>query len=351
MNDTPFFTQLAEFSRRLLTQQHLPGTGSPWGVERAGAHPKGAVLHYTADSNMQSVLRWFCDPDKASQASAHVVVGQRRYDWAEGFDYDLPLVKALPVTVVQCRPPRSTAWHATWANAMTYGLELINTGEIRGKEGAYYWWPPLTKTSADWTTPWTGPNKPVALYNRLWEPYPVEQVRATVIVLREVHKLFDGSLQPSWVVGHEHVQGTSTAGGHKHDKRDPGLAFPIHAVRAGAFGADLGTTPPDVQAWRVSAAARVLDACALGVPGGNAMTTFLARAQNIGGTSKPRVMAKGGLYLLGYNVEQILEPTCTPAETASVWLFQKLMGMEPDGQLGPKTYEALGRRLADRFGA
>lgn len=348
-----FFDQLAEFSRRILTAHHLPGAGSPWGTSRQGAYPKGAILHYTADSDMLRVLRWFCDPIQQAQASAHVVIGDRKYDWAMGFDEGLPLVEALPSTVVQCRAPEQIAWHATWTNAVTYGIECINAGEVRKSGDHWYWWPPKDNFSLPWTSVWKSDKEPVAMFGRFWEPYTQEQIESVVHVLRAVDVRFGHSLHKAWVTGHENVQGVSTPGGRSHDKRDPGPILPTVEIRRVLFD-DATKIDPNAgeptfaQDLRTEAARLAL--MTIGEePDEDALPTLLARTQGILATSQPRCIAKAALYMLGYHIDNIVVPICTQDETASVWLFQKLMGITPDGQLGPQTYGALASRIADRL--
>ena len=58
---TEFFRQLGVFSDRYVKEVlKLPTANSPWGDNygmKDGA--QGAIIHYTADEDLERVLRWF----------------------------------------------------------------------------------------------------------------------------------------------------------------------------------------------------------------------------------------------------------------------------------------------------
>jgi N-acetyl-anhydromuramyl-L-alanine amidase AmpD len=223
-----FFAQLYRFSTRLI-KKALPGTpdaSSNVSRFRSPGRPKGAILHYTASGTWQSPVRWFCGfPD--SKASAHVVVCDRRAKEAEGLDDDLPLVKALGVTCIQCVPPGMSAWHATWANPLCYGIENRNCGLVRRDSEDKPWrhWPKGKGQTAEWTSPAPSiPDKAYQAQNATegYEPYARQQLIANVMLLRYVGAMGGRPLDPALVLPHSAVQS---------GKWDPGPLFPIHEVR------------------------------------------------------------------------------------------------------------------------
>lgn len=362
-----FFDELQVFSDRFIkANMALPESRSPWGGDRV-IRPEGAVIHYTADEDVMRVLRWFMLEKHGAKASSHVVVFDRKWGSTDKWMADLPLVQALPVTVIQCRKPTERAYHATWCNNTFYGIENIGAGELRkDKDGGFVTWQPRDKSSPEWTMPWHVPYKtPVEMYGRWWSPFTKEQVAANVLILRHLHAEFP--LQPATVVGHEQVQGVKTPEAPNHDKRDPGPAFPIHGVRSAVFarpstsdGVLLETTswfnrwasnPHFLEAERdgfvIEYAKRVSEvwaqppASVVWKKWQSAMEALPAK----GGVLP--VEGKAAFLVLGYYMDGLL-PGLTPAEVISVRMFQHMSGLTVDGDPGPKTRAMLVERLKDR---
>lgn len=226
MSALEFFGQLAEFSRRYLGAL-IPGepvTAPFSGQEFAEHQPTGAVVHYTADEDLIRVLRWFLIQKYESNVSAHVVIARK---WEEvGLELvgDLPLVAALPTMVVQVVEPSQRSWHARrWINDWSYGIELINVGELRPKGGRFFSWRPRDPGAESWTDLWPlEVGTPVLLNGRWWAPYPRAQVEACAELIRQIGLLSSGSLVDEKILGHECIQ---------EDKRDPGPAFPMDVLR------------------------------------------------------------------------------------------------------------------------
>lgn len=381
-----FFRQLDIFSDRFVKAElGLNTATSPWGSSLEADEPKGAVLHYTADDDLLRVLRWFLDPKWQSKCSSHAVVADRKLGTTQEMAKDLPLVAELPVTVVQCRLPSQEAWHATWCNASTYGIENVNVGEVRkAPDGSDGWvcWRPRDKSSPEWTLPWKSPYKtPVGLYGRFWEPYTSEQIEANVALLRYVRDYFgEGRLQRPWIVGHEAVQGVDTRGRGgsgppmRTDKRDPGPTFPIHGIRYAVFD---GWTPVGRYDWfntyrgdprwgqsdRDTMVVRVVRAMAgrPETPGAadpspeTAWARFKSgfQATLTNGETPFGVWGKLALWLLGFHVSSLKEgelrdPDLDSEDCQSVWIFQRLAGITTDGKPGKVTRENIWKRLQDR---
>lgn len=372
-----FFRQLAEFSERYLaTNIKKADPVSPWGDDTIDIH--GAVVHYTADEELDRVLRWFNDPLLKARASSHVVVADRQLGSQIILTEGLPLVAELPATVIQCRPPTKEAWHATWANSTYFGVECVSAGELRSQDAkAFYSWRPKDKDSADWTTLWHSAYKaPVRAWQRYWDPFTPAQVAAVVMVLRYLRDLPGVELSRPKVVGHEHVQGVNTrrSNGEKMntDKRDPGPTCPMQGIRSAVFD---GWRPLEQSNWfnamRNDPEAVLLDrdlmvrrvvAAVSGMaempPSDVAWERFRSAIHTLPVKDDPfGAWGRLALWLLGYYVPVLeksgemlphLSESLDSDEVQSVWLFQRMSGLETDGKPGVNTRWALLERLKDR---
>lgn len=380
-----FFDQLQIFSERYLSAVHIAEDVSPWGYDDwEDDGPIGAILHYTADGDLDRVLRWFMRARYNAKVSANLVVADRRYASADEFMEGLPLIKELPVTVVQCRPEDMPGWHASWTNDTCYGIELINVGEVRkGVDTDWVSWRPRDRSSPDWTMPWSHPLKtPVQAWGRYWEPYTVEQVKACVLVLRHLRELYP-DLSPSWVLGHEAVQGVDTLAALGRDKRDPGPLFPILDIRRAVFESnaddyDAGwpgafEAVPEYPLQRLGGFVDnwVYGELLLGwkkrkeVWGGKrsgaeftepqptspsreiAWERFSSAVRAMCNGSSWGTVGKTALRLLGYHIPRLHTDMYDEDRTA-LKIFQKLAGLKADSIPGPKTRKAIVARLEDR---
>jgi len=376
-NAIEFFRQLDVFSTRYCKMLGLESHFSPWGGDAYDrGEPSGAILHYTADPDFESVVRWFVNPKFNSKVSSHVVVADRALGAQAMQTEDLPLVAALPATVVLCRPPEKTAWHATWTNGQCFGVECVNAGELRTQDNGHTltWWPARDLASGPWTKPWTTPYKVATCQaTRWWDPFPGDQLEAVVAVLRHVRALFPDSLRPGWILGHEQVQGvrTRTANGAmmQTDKRDPGPCFPLHGIRQAVFD---DWRPLQQSAWFnpyradpqwgdtertrivVAAVQAISGALAPPEPGvawarlASALTALALKPDDPFGP-----WGKLALYLLGYYMPSVergeyMIPEMDTEELTSVATFQRLMGLQVDSKPGSLTRTALCDRFKDR---
>lgn len=214
-----FFSQLGTFSTRIVmsTLDGVPDASLNRAVWKRNK-PIGAILHYTAGASWRSAVKWF---NAFRESSAHVVVCDRIEKEAADFADDLPLVKALPVTVVQCVPPTSAAWHARWVNPLCYGIENRNVGRVHRDNVNDVW--------RYWANEGRGraPQVPGKNYQPVsdlvgYEPYTRAQLATNVILLRYLQAFFDTPLEPHFVLPHSAVQG---------NKFDTGPLFPIHEIR------------------------------------------------------------------------------------------------------------------------
>lgn len=364
-----FFQQLAVFSERYFAQMPIDAPISPWGPDSyQGDGPIGAILHYTADDDFDRVVRWFMREKYKSGVSSNAVICDRILASTRSMMEGLPLIKELPVTMVQCRPPELPTWHATWASHHCYGIELINIGEVRkapeGEGEGWVGWRPRDQSSPDWTLPWSHPLKqPVSGWGRWWEPYTAEQVVGCIAVLRHLRQRYEG-LNSSWILGHECVQGDRTPGSGKHDKRDPGPLLPVHDIRRAVFE----DTPTGFEAewikvfqsiphfsddnrdsvvrdWAASVAETYPEVPSLEVSWArfaSALRGIIANKERPFGS-----VGKVALTLLGYHIP-LPDSEMHDEDKKAVWLFQRMMGLKTDSIPGSRTRAMLLTRLEDR---
>lgn len=361
-----FFLQLEDFSREYLRRLRV-SPKSPWGKDTFSRKesPRGAILHYTADTFLDISLKWFCKESFNAKSSAHVVVSDRKLGSANELVASYPLIADLPVTVVQTRSPYEMAWHATWVNGFAYGIENTNAGELRREPetGRLMHWRPAEPGAPDWTMPWEGHTKePIEMAGKIWDNFPARQVAANITILRHLNALHEGSLKAPWILGHEQVQGVHTlrGGGRpmKTDKRDPGPSFPLHDVRYSVLAHDLESIqwlsryeamPDYCDQERSSYVIDVIQHVA-GVRPSHAVAwqRFNSLLQSFPEIDGFGVVGKLVLKLLGYHVTSLLTTELDSDDLQSIWIFQKLMGLEPDTKPGPQTKRAMVARLKDR---
>lgn len=310
-----FFDQLGVFSRRVFTRLGLPPGGSPWGRPMpAGPSPmKGVVVHFTAATGMLSPMRWLCDPNlnPAGKESCHVIVGKEKCGFALGLDKGLPMVQALPVTVVQVRAPDTLANHATWVNGVTYGIENDCAGV-------------------------TAPGIGVEAFGQWWGRYTLAQLHTNVTLIQAYNAYCGGVFLPAWVLGHEHVETVRTVG-YPVNKRDPGPLYPMQEVRAAAFGVH--------RRGGVLDGTQTLAEAAIGSRAALATLRLAPR----GTPADILRLGKLCLGLLGYFASADDTPAFEAGDTASTHIAQRALGLTADGVMGPKTLAALQARVLDRL--
>ena len=340
------FLQIQTFSERLLTHLKLPDHGSSHGLDQFSKKPNGVILHYTADPSFETVCRWFCSAE--SKSSAHFVVAKKKLVEFEALEVGLPLVAALPCTIAMLRPLDSEAYHATWANAWAYGIEIVNTGEVRrvpADRNSYVWWPKKDPGSADWTKPYTQPGEPWRIDGRYFEAYPFPQLLCVAVLTRALMRHMES--KDLWaILGHECVQGINTVGAGGHDKRDPSQALPAHLIRYAVLDPNDGiqslfgfNSPQSLRQYRLDLYQKSV---------GPQISADLVGQPPSYIQSSPS-MQKVFLAYLGYHVEDLHSDICAPSHNQSVRVFQNMMGLHPDGIVGPTTAMALKHRFNDRF--
>jgi len=275
------FDQLGEFSQRVFKRCFIEERSSPWSNDFK-QEPKGVVLHYTGGTNPITTAKYFFRRRYQARVSAHLVVGRDWPDQLRGFADDLPLVSALPTMVLQCVPHDKAAWHARAYNDTHFGIEIVNRGFMPSE----------------------------------WESYPTTQCLTVLLLLGEYVKNYP--IYPEQILGHEHVQ---------KNKRDPGPYFPISEIRDLAFmPASMRIYTDILSTWDPKSA----HSCTYY---GFGQSEPILELQRRLVRSDP-VAGMVALEFLGY----------FPVEK-SIPIFQRMMGLDVDGVLGPKTSVALWTRI------
>lgn len=173
--------------------------------------PSTVIIHYTASPTLQSTVAWFCKASLNSQRAAHIAVAQ---DLDKVFKPEelrvYPTIAQLPALPVICRSPKKPAVHATWANGISVGIELVNLG-------------------TDVVSAFGKTRDLAQASGRTWEKYPSPQIETAAFLVRAL-RLMCPAIGLDAVLGHEHVQGAQTPN-VLEDKRDPGPMFPWPAFR------------------------------------------------------------------------------------------------------------------------
>lgn len=335
-----FLLDVEEFSADYLKTLGLSPQGSPNGGGKLTS--EGIVLHYTVDQKAESVVRWLCDP--ASRSSAHFVIAQGRVMTPPVGRPEQLANNAyfLPASIIQLRKPSATAWHATWANDLMLGVEMCNGGEIRFNAAGT----PHTCRGSDGWQPTAGPyvNNPLKAGGRTFCGYNNAQLSSLALLCYALCQQFKLPLDE--IVGHDMVQGRFTPGSGGHDKRDCG-GFDFHLLRA-----QLSQMHADDFWSSYRRAPNIKD----GPPQFGCQSHFAAVGVNASADWAMRCQVKNrneqAIYQvlrdLGYAVTRLGEKS-NISQANHYALFQHMMGLMPDGVMGPLTRAALCTRHVDRL--
>jgi N-acetyl-anhydromuramyl-L-alanine amidase AmpD len=295
-----FFDQLKSFSTRYIRNHHgaVRPVLSPW-RGRVRDKTTGVIIHYTKNDDAMSTLRWFLREKYGAKSSAHFLVLPYS-DHTEKETAGLPLMDLLPTTILMIVPLKETAWHATWCNKTTIGIENVNGGHTRNGYGEL-----------------------------LFKPYSEGQIQSNKILIKALSKVFP-AITPGGVLGHEQVQGVDTKGSSRKDKRDPGPLFPLREVRSEVFGKVDRRLPLDL----LGEATALRD--------DTRKPLKVVKAQILSMLQDDPINVHWGLVLdaLGY---------CYNDKGHECFrTFQRMMGLKVDGRFGPITRAATIKRLLDR---
>jgi N-acetylmuramoyl-L-alanine amidase len=164
--------------------------------------PQYLVIHYTANGSLAETIRHF--NKRSSQVSAHIVIDR------DG-------------TVAQCVSFDREAWHcgiSRWddlvgMNRYTIGIELVNWGRLKMREGRYFSWAgeEISQSQTVWL-----PRK-VDGKSYFWHTYTDAQVHACFDVAAAIVKEY-GLMG---ILGHDDIS--------PRRKDDPGPAFDMTGLR------------------------------------------------------------------------------------------------------------------------
>lgn len=321
--------------------------------------PIGVINHFTAGVTWQGTVRWL-NGVRNKKSSCNMLILDRKVDEVSHIIAKYPELDELPVLVLMLSDVDEGTWHAGWANALCWGIELRNAGPLVFNLGDWHWW------ANDWKAkfPRDKLNKtPINIDGSWWEPYSQGQLAAAITFCQYLHCLYqdDGGLDPSWFLPHSAISKT---------KWDTGRAFPIHDVRFAVFD----QIPVDELFWLrdfADGAGFMLDyeeewdnkfleemdhrqgirdeywgdaeieQCFAGPPPMDLQMLITAGDWRCELDAIRRALNKLGYTTSGRGQKLDYETSL------AVYQFQKSMGLHTDKVPGPKTQKALHKRLRD----
>jgi N-acetylmuramoyl-L-alanine amidase len=163
------------------------------------------VLHYTVTASVAETVELF--GKKEQGASVHYIIGK------DG-------------QIIQMVDLEKKAWHAgpsalqdrSDVNDFSIGVEIVNWGLLKERDGAFFVWP------EEYQTGYEGP-APVYVGGAWWEPFTEMQYRVLAELIREVRVHYP-LITSDRIVGHGDVALP------RGRKIDPGLAFDWTRVKA-----------------------------------------------------------------------------------------------------------------------
>ena len=302
---------------------------------------KGILYHYTGGVSTIGAMRWANHPGWGNEGSSwHVTIADRMTDNVVGEEWakiDDELRRLFPVPTIIMADFRWGTWHGNWTNNMTLGVENRNGG---------YWGYNKAKGGLHGLG-----KKGKQVGTRMWEEYTKEQMVSNVNLGRLANGLVEGTMDPDWILSHQCIYAK---------KQDTGPLFPIHSVRNAIFaGGDLtaqtwlkahpmapDTNEDDDAHWEDKDELRLeLDKDFVRWVTPSAET----RDQEMDGGWIAEQMTR-----LGFNMQYEI-PEAKSMRKQVRW-FQRSTGayrkkhpewvLTPDGIYGPKTEEALVRRMS-----
>lgn len=358
-----FFEAWRKASIAIMDYYGLPT--DPGVKVRPWAHgiPVGVTEHFTAGVTWKETVRWLNGPD--SQASCHALILDRRIAEIDDIWSQYPVLQQIPVTALLLADLDQGTWHAGWVNSMNFGIENRNAGILRGRQGAWTWWP------KNWTAPFPhqGLGKiPIRIDGMWWEPFTYGQVVANIIICQMLVSRYhfttpdEPGMDIQWFLPHSATEGS---------KWDIGRAFPLDNVRNAVFD----QVPVESLQWlqafkadpmymddygegedqefleelaerqgnRDECAPDDLDTCTE-VP-----TADLQDLIQDGNWKLELPSIRRALHMLGYRVgfQSLYGFEIDEGTALAVYQFQRSMKLQADKIPGDKTQKALHQRLKD----
>ncbi len=161
------------------------------------------IVHFTASPTCRSALGALTNP--SVKASAHLLV-----------DHDGSIIQMVDFDTIAWHAGRSVYKGRKSFNKYSIGIEVVNRGPLRKKNGKYY--DIYNKVvSADEVVRGKHRNNPRA--SAYWHKYTPEQIKATEEIIKQLQANYD----IKYILGHEEIS--------VGRKIDPGPAFPLDEMR------------------------------------------------------------------------------------------------------------------------
>lgn len=334
------FNAIQDASYRCLKALKIPT--QPTGKTRSWKQgsPSGVLYHYTAGGSGISNCRWFNDPIAGNRGSScHFVVFDRVPKELEDIWRKTQASQLFAVPVIQLAPLTQGTWHGNWANSRLLGVEIVNAGKLQSGTPAK-------------------PGKPLytAPDGSVWDGYWRGQIEAAVTIGRLIAASKLGVFEPQWVAGHSQVWA---------EKSDPGPAFPtMHEIRNGIFAAKTPTwldrfTADPLGSDNVAEALEPLSFTGLrGETRGEPVRSELPwhAYPDVAIVPRPEDEPEVSwlLYKLGWPTDGVLSKQALrqyveafQRSTLAYAQSRPYLQLQADGVAGPKTLEALRRRVRE----
>jgi N-acetylmuramoyl-L-alanine amidase len=170
---------------------------SPHFTERKGMI-EAVVLHYSATGSLEETIDLFLR--KGPRVSIHYVI-----------DRDGLIIQMVDLDKKALHAGESEFLGRTGVNDFSIGIELVNWGLLREREGVFFAWPD------EYGTAYTG-QSPVHVGGQWWEPFTGMQYRVLAELIRQIRVHYP-AITSDRVVGHDRIAIP------KGRKMDPGPAF------------------------------------------------------------------------------------------------------------------------------
>ena len=185
-------------------------------AKTSGKYAPGAldtvIIHYTASPSFRSAYNTLMNP--RIKASAHILI-----------DTDGTILQMADFETITWHAGRSSYKDRSGFNKYSIGIEIVNSGPIKMKNGEFFDVYNIKKP-ADQVMEGKHRNRPII--SKYWHKYTPEQVAAT----EELCRLLVDKYGIKFILGHEEIS--------VGRKFDPGPAFPLDQMRERVFNSEFG---------------------------------------------------------------------------------------------------------------
>lgn len=214
-----FFKKLYEDSM-LKIKELIPDYAEYWPTSQhysswIEGSPSGIVDHFTASSTASSVLRWFSSYDQW-------LIGSKKR--ASGACTSFLVDITGEIFCLLKFWEGEADWHEPLVNRKFIGIEHVSCGELKEKDGEFYWWPknwgskyPFQETLSPLklTSPWRG-----ATY---FQPYTTEQILSNISIKRALIAYYGSQLNVRNFIDHAVL---------RTDKMDMSPVWPLQQINS-----------------------------------------------------------------------------------------------------------------------